>query len=172
MPPQGRAPIFYREATLTTEPNPEDTEAWIKDPELVKKFVESRKGALGRRTARPDEPILHDLHDETEVPMIMYHNSNYRTSRKFINYEKYRIMHAEALLCARSAGEAKWHKCYEVMRRMQAIARVCSNIDRGPNNRRRDVGYIYTNYKLGQIQKECEELEVENIYPPPYTRTW
>lgn len=50
------------------------------------------KGSDGQRWARPDEPILHTLNDEREQPHTFFHNINYRTSRKYINVEKIKVV--------------------------------------------------------------------------------
>lgn len=60
----------------------------------------------GKRWARPEEPILHDLHDEKAEPHIFFHNINYRASRKYINIEKVRVSGAQrqGLCRERSSG--------------------------------------------------------------------
>lgn len=54
----------------------------------IREIWESLAGAEGKRWARPDAPILHDMQDEKEEPRVFYHNTNYRISRKYINVEK------------------------------------------------------------------------------------
>lgn len=133
----------------------------------MEKLFQSMTGEDGKRWARPEEPIYHSLNDEKEEPYIFYHNTNYRTSRKYINIEKIKILKEQALECVRSAGTARWHKCTEITKRLQAAVRVSSNVDRGPLARKRDVGMIYHNNRLRELQKEAAELEVEFPYPAP-----
>lgn len=52
---------------------------------------ESYAGQDGKRWARPEEPMLHTLADEKSEPLVHMHNSNYRTSRKYINVEKVKV---------------------------------------------------------------------------------
>lgn len=54
---------------------------------------ESMSGEEGKRWARPDAPILHNLVDEKEEPHVFFHNTNYRISRKYINVEKVKVGH-------------------------------------------------------------------------------
>lgn len=123
--------------------------------------------APGKRWARPEEPILHNLNDEKEEPHVFFHNINYRTSRKYINIEKIKILKEQALQCVRAAGTARYHKCTEITKRLQAVIRVSSNVDRGPLARKRDVGFIYHNNRLREMQKDAAELELEFPYPAP-----
>ncbi len=44
-----------------------------------------------RRWARPEQPFLHDLADERAEPLVFWHNTNYRISRKYINVEKVKV---------------------------------------------------------------------------------
>ncbi|KAG2427019.1 hypothetical protein HYH02_014665 [Chlamydomonas schloesseri] len=133
----------------------------------VNEVFKNLTGEAGKRWARPDEPILHTLNDEKEEPHIFFHNTNYRTSRKYINVEKTKILREQALECVRAAGTARYHKCTEIMKRMQAAVRVASNVDRGPLARKRDVGFIYHNNKLRELQQQAAELEIENPFPAP-----
>lgn len=128
-----------------------------------RKLMDSMKGVEGKRWARPAEPILHTLNDEKSEPHTFFHNLNYRASRKFINVEKIKILKAEAIECVRSAGHARYHKCAEINKRLQASIRVASNVDRGPLARKRDVAFVYTIDRLKTMQRECAELEI------PYT---
>lgn len=57
----------------------------------ISKLFQSMTGEPGKRWARPEEPILHNLNDEKEEPYIFFHNSNYRVSRKYINIEKVKV---------------------------------------------------------------------------------
>lgn len=63
-------------------------EAWDKK---IKELYASMQGPEGKRWARPEEPILHTLPDEKAEPHIFFHNTNYRTSRKYINAEKVKV---------------------------------------------------------------------------------
>ncbi|KAG2487597.1 hypothetical protein HYH03_013875 [Edaphochlamys debaryana] len=135
--------------------------------EKVNEVFKNLTGEKGQRWARPAEPILHTLNDEKEEPHIFFHNTNYRTSRKYINVEKVKILREQALECMRSSGTARYHKCTEIMKRMQAAVRVSSNVDRGPLARKRDVGFIYHNNKLRELQAAAAELEIENPFPAP-----
>lgn len=135
--------------------------------EKISKLFQSLTGEAGKRWARPEEPILHNLNDEKEEPYIFFHNTNYRTSRKYINIEKVKILKEQALECMRSSGHARYHKCTEITKRLQAAIRVASNVDRGPLARKRDVGMIYHNNKLRELQKEAAELEVPFPFPEP-----
>ncbi|GLI59928.1 hypothetical protein VaNZ11_001975 [Volvox africanus] len=135
--------------------------------EKVNDVFRNLTGEPGKRWARPDEPILHTLNDEKEEPHIFFHNTNYRTSRKYINLEKVKILREQALECVRSTGSARYHKCTEIMKRFQAAVRVSSNVDRGPLARKRDVGFVYHNNRLRELQQQAAELEIENPYPPP-----
>lgn len=47
------------------------------------------------RWARPEEPILNSLPDEKVEPHVFFHNSNFRTSRKYINVEKVKVRRVE-----------------------------------------------------------------------------
>lgn len=38
---------------------------------------------------------------------------------------------------------------------------VSSNVDRGPLARKRDVGFIYHNARMRELQQQAAELEVE-----------
>ncbi len=44
---------------------------------------------------------------------------------------------------------------------------MSSNVDRGPLARKRDVGFIYHNNRLREMQKDATELELEFPYPAP-----
>jgi hypothetical protein len=44
-----------------------------------------------QRWARPEEPMLNTLPDEKAQPEVFFHNSNFRTSRKYINIEKVKV---------------------------------------------------------------------------------
>ncbi len=44
---------------------------------------------------------------------------------------------------------------------------VSSNVDRGPLARKRDVGFIYHNNRLRELQQQAAELEIENPFPAP-----
>lgn len=44
-------------------------------------------------------------------------------------------------------------------------AQVASNVDRGPLARKRDVGFIYHNHKMRELQREAAELEVPFPFP-------
>ncbi|GAX82302.1 hypothetical protein CEUSTIGMA_g9731.t1 [Chlamydomonas eustigma] len=129
--------------------------------EVYKSFV----GSEGKRWARPDTPILHDLPDERAEPHVFFHNSNYRISRKYINAEKVKILKQQSLECVRSNGHARYHKCQEIYKRFQAMVRVTSNVDRGPLAKKRDVGFIYHTNKMKDLQRQAEELEVPFPYP-------
>ncbi len=59
--------------------------------ERVKSIWESLAGAEGKRWARPEAPVLHSLADEKEEPLVFFHNTNYRVSRKYINVEKVKV---------------------------------------------------------------------------------
>mmetsp|Transcript_14059 Transcript_14059/g.30448 ORF Transcript_14059/g.30448 Transcript_14059/m.30448 type:complete len:144 (-) Transcript_14059:538-969(-) len=135
--------------------------------ERIKAFYKSFSGEPGKRWARPEEPILHNLVDEKEEPHIFFHNTNYRISRKYINVEKTKILKQQALECARSTGHARYHKCTEIYKRLQAMVRVASNVDRGAMARKRDVGFIYHNHRMRELQKQAAELEVPFPFPPP-----
>lgn len=142
----------------------------------VRKLYASMQGEAGKKWARPEEPILHNLADERTELHVFYHNVNYRASRKYINAEKVKLIRDQALTCARTSGNARWHKCTEIYKRLQAACRVASNVDRGPLTRKRDVGFIYQTEKLRQLQQAAAELEIENPFPPvtpfpnkPYT---
>lgn len=47
------------------------------------------------------------------------------------------------------------------------FSQVSSNVDRGPLARKRDVGFVYHNNRLRELQQQAAELEIENPYPPP-----
>lgn len=114
-----------------------------------------------KQESRPETLILHSLPDEKAEPLLFFHNSGYRVSRKYINVEKVKILREQALECIRSAGNARHHKCIEVVKRFQAAVRVASNVDRGPLARKRDVGFVYHHTRLQELQKQAAELEVE-----------
>ncbi|KAJ9528249.1 hypothetical protein QJQ45_014232 [Haematococcus lacustris] len=130
----------------------------------VKAIWESLAKTEGQRWARPETPILHNLANEREEPYVFHHNSNYRVSRKYINAEKVKILREQALVCVRSSGHARYHKCTEIHRRLQAAIRVSSNVDRGPLARKRDVGFIYQAARMRELHQQAAELEV----PFPY----
>lgn len=44
---------------------------------------------------------------------------------------------------------------------------MSSNVDRGPLARKRDVGFIYHNNRLRELQQQAAELEIENPFPAP-----
>lgn len=127
----------------------------------VKAIWESMAATPGQRWARPDAPILHTLPDEKAEPMLFFHNTNYRISRKYINVEKVKVLREQALECVRSSGHARHHKCMEIYKRFQAAVRVSSNVDRGPLARKRDVGFIYHHNRMRELQAQAAELEVE-----------
>eukprot|EP00798_Chlamydomonas_sp_ICE-L_P028098 gene28098-31206_t len=129
----------------------------------VQALYKSLAGEEGKRWARPQEPILHNMVDEKEEPHVFFHNTNYRISRKYINAEKIRILKQEALECVRSNGHARYHKCTEIHKRLQAMVRVFSNVDRGALARKRDVGFIYHNNRMKELQKEAAELEGDKM---------
>lgn len=135
--------------------------------EKVKGLWQSMAGEDGKRWARPDAPILHNLDDEKSEPHVFFHNNNYRISRKYINVEKVKILREQALECVRKAGHARHHQCLEINKRLQAAVRVSSNVDRGPVARKRDVGFIYHTAKLRDLQKQAAELEVEFPFTIP-----
>ena len=58
---------------------------------MLKKLFQSMSGEQGKRWARPEEPIYHNVVDERAEPHIFFHNANYRISRKYINIEKYTV---------------------------------------------------------------------------------
>eukprot|EP00199_Chlamydomonas_sp_CCMP681_P004821 CAMPEP_0119109470 /NCGR_PEP_ID=MMETSP1180-20130426/17924_1 /TAXON_ID=3052 ORGANISM="Chlamydomonas cf sp, Strain CCMP681" /NCGR_SAMPLE_ID=MMETSP1180 /ASSEMBLY_ACC=CAM_ASM_000741 /LENGTH=144 /DNA_ID=CAMNT_0007095227 /DNA_START=59 /DNA_END=493 /DNA_ORIENTATION=+ len=128
--------------------------------EKVKAMWEGAAGQDGKRWARPDAPVLHNLADEKEEPYVFFHNTNYRISRKYINVEKVKVLREQALECVRSSGTARHHKCMEIFKRWQAVVRVSSNVDRGPLARKRDVGFIYHTAKMQELHKQAAELEV------------
>ncbi|KAF5836987.1 putative NADH:ubiquinone oxidoreductase 17.8 kDa subunit precursor [Dunaliella salina] len=134
----------------------------------VRGIWESAASTKGERWARPAEPILHDMEDEKAEPTVFFHNTNYRISRKYINIEKVKMLKEEALKCVRAEGSAKYHKCMEIYKRLQAAVRVSSNVDRGPLARKRDVAFIYHTNKMNELQKQAAELEVPfPFYAPP-----
>ena len=51
------------------------------------------------------------------------------------------------------------------MQLMRCPPQVTSNVDRGPLARKRDVGFIYHNNKMRELQKQAAELEVPFPYP-------
>ena len=59
------------------------------------------------------------------------------------------------------------HESCDVASLMQLIPclQVTSNVDRGPLARKRDVGFIYHNNKMRELQKQAAELEVPFPYP-------
>ena len=59
----------------------------------VQQLYASLSGSEGKRWARPEEPILHNLPDEKAEPHVFFYNTNYRTSRKYINFEKIKVWH-------------------------------------------------------------------------------
>ncbi|MEW5302915.1 MAG: hypothetical protein WDW36_005653 [Sanguina aurantia] len=144
----------------------EDGEAYGSSDKWAKVFA-SMSGAEGKRWARPEEPLLHDMNDEKAEPQTFFHNNNYRISRKYINQQKVKILQEEVLFCTRSSGHAKQNKCAEIFKRFHAAVRVASNVDRGPLARKRDVNFIYTAHKLKTLAEEAAELGVENPYRPP-----
>lgn len=135
--------------------------------EQVKAMWESMAGDKGKRWARPDAPIVHSMDDEREEPHVFFHNTNYRISRKYINVEKVKILKDQVLECARSSGHARYHKCTEIHKRLQAAVRVSSNVDRGPLARKRDVGFIYHTARLRDLQEQATALEVEFPFNVP-----
>ncbi len=64
----------------------------------VDDLYKSMSGEEGKRWARPDAPILHDLSDEKAEPHVFFHNTNYRISRKYINVEKVKVRCSTASL--------------------------------------------------------------------------
>ena len=80
----------------------------------------------GKRWARPEEPILHNLNDEKEEPHVFFHNINYRTSRKYINIEKIKVCLGGVLgtwlgtracqpVCSKGGGLVSVSMCEKVM---------------------------------------------------------
>lgn len=60
------------------------------------KVFMSMNGAEGKRWARPDEPLLHEMDDEKAEPHTFFHNNNYRISRKYINQQKVKVRTGKA----------------------------------------------------------------------------
>lgn len=72
--------------------------------EKVNDVFRNLAGEPGKRWARPEEPIVHTLNDEKEEPHIFFHNTNYRTSRKYINVEKVKVGSLGLLSLSRRDG--------------------------------------------------------------------
>nr|7AR9_p Chain p, PDSW [Polytomella sp. Pringsheim 198.80]7ARD_p Chain p, PDSW [Polytomella sp. Pringsheim 198.80] len=134
-------------------------------------IVQSKLANKNSEWARPEEPILHNLKSEKEEPHVYYHNNNFRVTRQLIHFEKTKIFEDELDKCMRTHGEAKYRKCQEIAKRFQASCRVASNLERGPNARKRDVGFIYQNNKLRELEKDAKELGLNNPFPPSSPRT-
>ncbi len=49
--------------------------------------------------------------------------------------------------------------------RVSRHLQVTSNVDRGPLARKRDVGFIYHNNKMKELQKQAAELEIPFPFP-------
>lgn len=75
----------------------EDGEAYGSSDKWAKVFA-SMSGAEGKRWARPDEPLLHDMNDEKAEPHTFFHNNNYRISRKYINQQKVKVSAVQSSL--------------------------------------------------------------------------
>lgn len=109
------------------------------------------------RWARPNAPIVDS--EARKSVSAFYHNINYRVSRKFINYEKTKIMKNALLTCSRAHGVNRVDRCTELMHRFHAMTRVSSNADIPSGQRKRDVGYIYHVKKDKELAGKLAAIE-------------